>query len=122
MVSWTNESYIRVFAVGNEVKQTGTSRRFENSKALMGAIKLCTLNANGKKIGIISNKISNSSSVANSCFHIYDLDSDSFVVYNLGGEKVPTLFHWDKKDFRYFGVQIESLKPEAKPEDTQKKN
>jgi hypothetical protein len=56
LILWTQSSYIRLFNVGSEIKQIGNSRRFEDSKGLIGNIKTCSINANGKKIGIISNK------------------------------------------------------------------
>lgn len=40
LVVWTQESYIRIFNVSiNEIKQSGNSRRFEDSRALIGNIK-----------------------------------------------------------------------------------
>ena len=56
LVLWTQSSYIRVFQVGAEIKQIGNSRRFEDSKGLIGIIRACSANVNGKKIGIVSNK------------------------------------------------------------------
>jgi hypothetical protein len=54
------------------MKQIGQPRRFEDSKGLIGNIKSCAINSNGKKIGIISNRASNTGSNANHSFHIYD--------------------------------------------------
>lgn len=62
LVVWTQSSYIRVFNIGNDVKQAGQARRFENSKGLIGHIKSCSINSNGKKIGIVSNKASTTGS------------------------------------------------------------
>lgn len=56
LVLWTQSSYIRVFQVGAEIKQVGNSRRFEDSKGLIGLIRACSVNANGRKIGLVSNK------------------------------------------------------------------
>lgn len=56
LVLWTQSSYIRVFQVGTEIKQVGSSRRFEDSKGLIGLIRACSVNSNGKKIAIVSNK------------------------------------------------------------------
>ena len=81
MVLWTQSSYIRVFSIStNEIKQIGNVRRFENSRGLIGHIKSCSINISGNKVGIISSNASGSSSVSFS-FHIYDLDTDSFIVY-----------------------------------------
>lgn len=84
LVLWTQSSYIRIFSIGSEIKQTGQSRCFEDSKGLIGNIKFCSINCAGKKVGIVSNKVSASGSTVNHCFHIYDIDSDSFVAYDLG--------------------------------------
>ena len=87
LVLWTQLSYIRVFSIGTEIKQNGQSRRFENSKGLIGNIKFCSINATGKKIGIVSNKATSSGITVNHSFHIYDTDSsdsDSFACYDLG--------------------------------------
>ena len=70
------------------------------------------INANGKKVGVISNNASNSGSAVNHSFHIYDTDTDSFVDYNLGADHIPVSFYWDKKEVRYFGVQVETSKSE----------
>jgi len=56
LVLWTQSSYIRVFQVGSEIRQVGNSRRFEDSKGLIGIIRTCSANSNGRKIGIMSNK------------------------------------------------------------------
>lgn len=72
LVIWTQSSYIRVFTVSSDMKQIGQPRRFEDSKGLIGNIKSCAINSNGKKIGIISNRASNTGSNANHSFHIYD--------------------------------------------------
>ena len=106
LVLWTQSSYIRVFTIGgNDIKQNGHSRRFEDSKGLIGNIKSCSINANGKKVAIVSNKPTVSGSTVNHSFHIYDIDSDSFVGEDLGKEKIPVAVFWDKKEPRYFGVQ-----------------
>jgi hypothetical protein len=105
LVVWTQSSYIRVFGVGADLKQLGQPRRFEDSKGLIGHIKQCSINANGKKIGIISNKASNLGSTVNHSFHIYDTENDSFVEYKIGEDKIPVQFFWDKKEPRYLGVQ-----------------
>lgn len=107
LVLWTQSSYIRVFQVGSEIKQVGNSRRFEDSKGLIGILRTCSANSNGRKIGIMSNK---QSSAANHSFHVYDIDSDTFINHDLGSEKIPVSIFWDLKDPRYFGVQVEASK------------
>lgn len=79
---------------------------------MIGNIRYATINANGKKVGIISNNASNTGSVVNHSFHIYDIDTDSFIGYDLGNDKIPVHFYWDKKEVRYFGVQVETSKIE----------
>lgn len=119
IVSWTQESYIRVFNISSEIKQSGQSRRFEDSRSLIGHIKLCSINSTGKKVGIISNNISATGSSVNHSFHVYDIDSDTFVDYNLGSDHIPIAIDWDKKEPRYFGVQVETSKQDlAKGEET----
>ena len=110
LVLWTQSSYIRIFNIGSEIKQVGQSRRFEDSKGLIGNLKSCSINAAGKKVGIVSNKASTSGSSVNHSFHVYDSDSDSFLAYDLGEEKIPVAVFWDKKESRYFGVQAEVTK------------
>jgi hypothetical protein len=105
LVVWTQSSYIRVFGVGGELKQVGQPRRFEDSKGLIGHIKQCSINASGKKVGIISSKVSNTGSTVSHSFHIYDTDNDSFVEHKIGEEKIPVQIFWDKKEPRYLGVQ-----------------
>jgi hypothetical protein len=61
-------------------------------------------------VGIISGKTNSTGSSVNHSFHIYDIDSDSFIAYDLGNEKIPVSIYWDKKEVRYFGVQVESSK------------
>lgn len=102
-----------MFTIAGEIKQVGQSRRFEDSKSLIGNIRHCAINANGRKVGVISNNASGSGSAVNHSFHIYDTDTDSFQDYNLGTERIPVSFYWDKKEVRYFGVQVESAKTEA---------
>lgn len=63
---------MRVFTLSSEVKQVGASRRFEDSKGLIGNIRSCAINANGKKVGVISNNASSTGSAVNHSFHIYD--------------------------------------------------
>lgn len=70
-----------MFNINNDIKQSGQPRRFEDSKGLIGHIKNCSINASGKKIGIVSNKASSSGSTVSHSFHIYDTDNDSFVGY-----------------------------------------
>ena len=118
IVSWTQESYIRIFSISHEIKQIGQSRRFEDSRALIGQIRNCSINSTGKKIGIISNKVSSSGSSVNHSFHIYDTDVDSFTDYNLGDEHIPIAINWDKKEMRYFGVLAETSKQEKQVEET----
>lgn len=72
MVLWTQSSYIRVFSIGTEIRQVGNPRRFENSKGLIGHIKSCSINASGKKIGIISGNAASSGSTVSNTFHIFD--------------------------------------------------
>ena len=93
-----------MFSISSEIKQVGQSRRFEDSRSLIGNIRSCSINSTGKKIGIISNNASTTGSSVNHSFHIYDIDSDSFVDYNLGNEYIPIAINWDKKEMRYFGV------------------
>ena len=66
------------------MKQVGQSRRFENSKGLIGHIKLCSINCLGKKIGIISSNAQKSGSSILNSFHIYDTETDSFIAHDLG--------------------------------------
>lgn len=87
----------------------GQPRRFEDSRALIGQIRNCSINATGKKIGIISNKATHGSGV-NHSFHIYDTDTDAFIDYDLGEEYIPIAINWDKKEMRYFGVLTETSK------------
>ena len=54
----------------------------------------------------------------NHSFHIYDIDSDSFVDYSLGNEHIPIAINWDKKEMRYFGVLAETSKNDIKNEET----
>ena len=42
------------------------------------------INSNGKKVGIVSNKATNSGSLVSHAFHIYDTDNDSFNGYEFG--------------------------------------
>lgn len=72
MVVWTQSSYMRVFNLNNDIKQAGQPRRFEDSKGLIGHIKTCSINSNGKKIGIVSSKANSSGSTVSHSFHIYD--------------------------------------------------
>jgi hypothetical protein len=118
IVSWTQESYIRIFSVSHEIKQVGTSRRFEDSRSLIGQIKSCSINATGKKIGIISNAITSVGSTVNHSFHIYDIDADAFIDYDLGKDNIPVAINWDKKEMRYFGVLVETSKSDLKTEET----
>lgn len=70
-------------------------------------------------MGIISNNPGNTGSTVNHSFHIYDFDTDAFVGYDLGKEHIPVAIYWDKKEVRYFGVQVESSKTElSKAEET----
>lgn len=84
LVVWTQSSYIRIFNINTDIKQSGQPRRFEDSKGLIGHIKSCAINANGKKIGIIFNKASSSGSTVSHSFYIYDTENDSFIEYSLG--------------------------------------
>lgn len=69
-------------------------------------------------MGVISNNATNSGSAVNHSFHIYDTETDSFVDYNLGNDHIPVSFYWDKKEIRYFGVQVETSKSgQVKEED-----
>lgn len=108
-----------MFAISAEIKQVGQARRFEDSKSLIGNIRRCSINSTGKKVGIISNSISSTGSSVNHSFHIYDIDADSFVEYNLGNDHIPIDIDWDKKEHRYFGVQVETSKQDlSKGEET----
>ena len=84
LVMWTQSSYIRVFSVTSDIRQVGQSRRFEDSKGLIGHIRSCSINSTGKKIGIVSNKATNSGSTVNHSFHIFDAETDSFTSRDLG--------------------------------------
>ena len=84
LVVWTQSSYIRVFNISTDIRQAGQPRRFEDSKGLIGHIKNCSINSNGKKVGIVSNKATNSGSLVSHAFHIYDTDNDSFNGYEFG--------------------------------------
>ena len=98
----------------------GQARRFENSISLIGVIRNCSINANGKKVGIISNSINNNGSAVNHSFHVFDLETDAFVGFDLGKDHIPVNFYWDKKEVRYFGIQAETSKTElSKGEDQQ---
>ena len=125
LVMWTQSSYMRVFSIGSEIKGVSQSRRFEDSKGLIGHIKSCSINSNGKKIGIISNKATNSGSVVSHSLHIFDTENDSFSNYDMGEDKIPVQFFWDKKDHRYFGIQAEVTrnsiaKSEEQPDDEER--
>lgn len=77
---------------------------------MIGNIRSCAINANGKKVGVISNNASNTGSAVNHSFHIYDTEVDGFVGYDLGKDHIPVSFYWDKKEVRYFGIQAETSK------------
>lgn len=70
-------------------------------------------------MGVVSNSISTNGSSVNHSFHIYDIDIDSFIGYDLGKDYIPVTIYWDKKEVRYFGVQVETSKAEiSKGEET----
>jgi hypothetical protein len=45
----------------------------------------------------VSSSANNIVSTVNHSFHIYDLDTDAFVGYNLGNDQIPVTIYWDKK-------------------------
>lgn len=86
------------------------SRKFEDSRGLIGQIRSCSLNSDGTKVGIIYNNLVNGVSVASNKFIIYDSELDSFQSQQLDDEYIPNGFFWDKRDKRFFGVQVEYMK------------
>ncbi len=110
LITWSQSSYIRVFNSKGDIRQIGDSRKFENTKGLIGTIKSCSISPTGNTIGIISSKIEVSGDSATHSFHIYDRTFDSFIECDLGENKIPVSFYWDQKEERYFGVQVECTK------------
>lgn len=56
-----------------EYKQMGVNRKFENVDGPLGKIKLCSVNSDGTKVGILSTNPGVSDK-----FYVYDLDVDTF--------------------------------------------
>lgn len=71
-------------------------------------------------MGIVSSSLGTAS--VNHNFHVYDLDTDSFVAYNLGSEHIPVSIYWDKKEVRCFGVQAETSKQEIAKEQSKEES
>lgn len=72
-MAWTYNSYFRVFVISpKDCKPMMASRKFEDSRGLIGQIRSCSLNSDGTKIGIIYNNLSNGVAVASNKFTIYD--------------------------------------------------
>ena len=111
LVAWTFNSYFSIYAINNKsFKAIMPNRKFEDSRGLLGEVRSCAVSLDGTKIGITFNSLVNGVSSASNKFAIFDTELDSFQTEELGPEKVPISFFWDKKDKRFFGVQIEYMK------------
>lgn len=107
MVMWTSNNYIRMFDLSRrEYKQTGVTRRFEDSKGILGHIRSCTNNADGSKVVIIADQIKDNSLSADNKFYIYDVEMDTFFSYACPQGYLPSEAFCDPKDKKLFGVLL----------------
>lgn len=75
MVFWTTGNYFRLYDMGRkELRLLGVNRKFENAEGSLGTLKLCQINSDGTKVGILAD---NHGSVRDKVF-VYDLDVDTF--------------------------------------------
>ena len=95
----TSKSMIKIFDISRrQYKQLGITRRFEmKSGELIGEIKDIALNADGKKLALLSDQVLfQSNRVPDRKFYIYDIDMDSFMQYEVSTNRVPVEAFWDQ--------------------------
>lgn len=88
------------------------TRKFEmKADVPLGEIKDISLNADGKKLCILADQQPFSSvRVPDTKFYIYDVDMDSFMEFQVSGNRVPTEAFWDQGDKRLLAVETEYVK------------
>ena len=78
------------------------------SGELIGEIKDIALNADGKKLAILSDQVLfQSNRVPDRKFYIYDIDMDSFMQFEVSTNRVPVEAFWDQQDARLLAVETE---------------
>lgn len=110
MVVVTNKSMIKMFDTSRRTyKQIGVTRKFEfKAGEPIGEIKDIALNADGKKLAIISDKTPFPNvRIPDPSFYVYDIDMDKFLEYKLPKNRVPVEAFWDQDDSRLLAVESE---------------
>lgn len=110
MVVVTNKSIIKLFDISRRTyKQVGVSRKFEfKAGEPIGEIKDVALNADGKKLAIISDQTPFPNvRIPDPSFYVYDIDMDKFLDFKLPTNRVPVEASWDQDDARLLAVEAE---------------
>jgi intraflagellar transport protein 140 len=106
----TSKSMIKIFDISRrQYKQLGITRRFEiKSGELIGEIKDIALNADGKKLALLSDQVLfGSNRIPDRKFYIYDIDMDSFMQFEVSKNRVPVEAFWDQTDARLLAIETE---------------
>jgi len=92
------------------------TRKFEiKSGEPLGEIKDICLNADGKKLCILSDQSPFPSiRIPDTKFYVYDIDMDRFMEQEVSPNRVPVEAYWDQNDARLFGVETEFIKDLSK--------
>jgi len=113
----TSQNMIKIFDISRRTyKQLGVTRKFEiKSGELLGDIKNIALNADGKKLCILSDQCPFPSiRIPDTKFYIYDIDMDSFMQLEVNPHRVPTECFWDQGDARLLAIETEFVKDISK--------
>jgi hypothetical protein len=110
MVVITSKSMIKLFDISRRTyKQIGVTRKFEmKSGETIGEIRDIALNADGKKLAIISDQVPFPTvKIPDTKFYVYDIDMDKFLEFKVSPNRIPIEVFWDQGDARLLAVETE---------------
>ena len=85
------------------------TRKFEyKAGEPIGEIKDVALNADGKKLAIISEQAPFPTiKIPDTKFYVYDIDMDKFLEFKVSPNRIPVEAFWDQSDCRLLAIETE---------------
>lgn len=117
MVATTSKNVIKVWNISKAVpKEKCQPRKFQGPNEMpLGEIRSSKINCDGTKVSLIVDQIispgglvagSGTVRVPDQRLFIYDLESDNFVCYSAGNNRVPVSHSWENADPRLIACEL----------------
>jgi len=113
----TTNNMVRVWNISRMPPQAmNTPRKFEGMEdASLGEIRSIRINSDGKRVSLLVDQrkvpvgwsgAQQTLKVPDPRIFVYDLDSDTFLTYNVGKSCVPVAHYWDSSDPRLMACEV----------------